>query len=727
MTTDVTTPKSQAVPLAAAAGAGLLIGFVSIFFSISFSVLIFSGPLEPFVYQGIALGLFGGTVFSVTAAIAGNRTGMWWGSQTVTVVLLSVAIAQLPAMGLTGERLFATAVMLIAVSTLFGGLCLYVVGRARLGVLAKFIPYPVIGGFLAASGLLLIERAFEIALGPGLTIGQIANPESWGRWLPVFCVGATLSLMPGSRLVRLLLPLAIVVYLVIFYAYLALNGLSLADAAAAGLVLEAVGASDTVSAIPALSPSIVTDADYGAIARLAPILVAIAFLAVVGTMLNVSANDIAFNLHSDLDLELRHAGAANAVSSLGGGFIGFPSVSISVLSKALVSHAPPLVGLTAAGLYLLVLLFGLEWMGHLPVGALVLVLFYLGFQISYRWLIRGFSELPRDDFAIVLLIVVVALLFGFPASIALGFIAASLLFTLAYSRVALVRSQMTAAVRTSSMERSAAEAEYLATRGAETVILEMQGFMFFGSVGQLLDAADDALQSAGEDIRHLILDFRRVHGMDLSSAMSFVKLENATRRRGTELILTGLNPDVRDRIDRSGACEDVRMVDTLDAALVTIEEAALADRAAGAEAGARSAIAEIIDELEAKGVPLAGPAEALAAGATVLEQGAPSDGLVLLLEGRLAAVIAQPEADVLKVATLTPGAIVGEIGYYTGTPRSARVVAETACVIRRIQDDAIAAATKAAPVEMSAFHARLARLMAKRLGRTTSLAVALDR
>ena len=63
----------------------------------------------------------------------------------------------------------------ISVSTLFTGFLLFGLGALKLGQWLRFIPYPVIAGFLAASGWLLITGGVEVVTQSNLTLA----PASW--------------------------------------------------------------------------------------------------------------------------------------------------------------------------------------------------------------------------------------------------------------------------------------------------------------------------------------------------------------------------------------------------------------------------------------------------------------------------------------------------------------------------------------------------------------------
>ncbi len=79
-----------------------------------------------------------------------------------------------------GDSLMATIAVLVALTTAFSGFLAWSFGMLRLGFLARFIPYPVIGGFLAATGFLLLMGAISLGLGTRVTVGichRCSHPE----------------------------------------------------------------------------------------------------------------------------------------------------------------------------------------------------------------------------------------------------------------------------------------------------------------------------------------------------------------------------------------------------------------------------------------------------------------------------------------------------------------------------------------------------------------------
>jgi SulP family sulfate permease len=73
--------------------------------------------------------------------------------------------------GLASQQ-FATVTLLIVSTTLFTGLLLLGLGYFKLGRIVRFLPYPIIGGFLAGSGWLLVQGG----------IGIMANTDPGFKW-----------------------------------------------------------------------------------------------------------------------------------------------------------------------------------------------------------------------------------------------------------------------------------------------------------------------------------------------------------------------------------------------------------------------------------------------------------------------------------------------------------------------------------------------------------------
>ena len=126
---------------------------------ISVAGMIFSGDaLAGFLRQGIGLCLFGGVALGIAGAFGTSFRGTICHPQDVTGVILALSAAAIAGRLAGGRPRHALRDRRGPDRPRLGrrpALAFIAAGAFRLGVLARFIPYPVMGGFLAAAGYLM--------------------------------------------------------------------------------------------------------------------------------------------------------------------------------------------------------------------------------------------------------------------------------------------------------------------------------------------------------------------------------------------------------------------------------------------------------------------------------------------------------------------------------------------------------------------------------------------
>jgi SulP family sulfate permease len=214
--------------------------------------------------------------------------------------------------------------------------------------------------------------------------------------------------------------------------------------------------------------------------------------------------------------------------------------------------------------------------------------------------------------------------------------------------------------------------------------------------------------------RFIVIDLQRVTGVDASAAAAFAKAERLAAAQGAEIVLTGASEAVRARLERGGVLGTEGIVSfeaDLDVGLQRCEEALL-EGAAGEDDGVTAS----------DGMPPGlGPyldRVTVAERTVLLHQGEPPGDIYVLAEGRLAVETTSPEGDRVRLRTLRPGVVVGEIALYAGVPRTADVVADTPCVVLRCSSEQIARMEAEDPEVAAGLHRWLAGTLADRLGDT---------
>src|SRR5262245_59336495 len=140
----------------------------------------------------------------------------------------------------------------IVVSTASFGLVLLLLGILKWGKYTQLIPYPVVGGFLAGVGLLMLSATINSLSGVALSIGTLPQFLSWDvtlHWLPSL-IAATL-LYWGMNRIRsvLVLPVGLVCVLILFYAVAAARSLSVESLRESGFVFASIPAGGVFEAL----------------------------------------------------------------------------------------------------------------------------------------------------------------------------------------------------------------------------------------------------------------------------------------------------------------------------------------------------------------------------------------------------------------------------------------------------------------------------------------------
>jgi sulfate permease, SulP family len=213
--------------------AGLVIGFIEVIFSVSIASLIFSGPLKPYLPRGIAVVLVTSTLCMLISAVFARVDEVISGLQENPAVLLTLAAASLGGVLAGGSDLLPTVLMLILVTTLLTGLFMLLLGVFRLGGLMRYIPYPVIGGFMAGTGWLLAQGSIGIMADYPLeldTLGRLMQPDQLLLWIPGVVFGLVLFFGIHGINHYTAMPGLMIGGLIVFFVLLLIGGMSIDQA-----------------------------------------------------------------------------------------------------------------------------------------------------------------------------------------------------------------------------------------------------------------------------------------------------------------------------------------------------------------------------------------------------------------------------------------------------------------------------------------------------------------
>ncbi len=524
--------------------AGLVAGVLTVTFMFSYSAVIFTGELSGYVPRATGQLLFGGVVIALVIGLFSELRGVVALPQDNPTAIIAVMIAtlsQLPGQTLSSDMLFAQATVIMVLSTALAGLIFYLVGRWRLAAFVQLIPYPVIAGFLAATGWLLFKGSFSVMADQTFdftrlaALGDVAHLSVPGALFAIVTLFVSLKysnvfIMPGL----------IVGAVALFHIVLLLSGTSTQEAIEQGWLLEPFGEGALWQPVP-LETYLAADwtlfvAEFTGLATILAI-------ALISVLLNLTALESAFSRDIDVHREMRVAGLANILAAPGGSLVGYHYVSLSTLGRRMRGDSR-LVGVVVAIFCLLTMTIGAGALSVFPRFVLGGLVMFIGLGFLYEWVIKSWSRLDRSDLAIIFAILLVVELVGFLEGVAVGVAAAAALFVISYSKVNVVRMSLTGRDIFSNVDRPEEQRSALVSEGEKILYLKLHGYIFFATSIKLYEEVERALSGRGGAPEFIILDFQQVSGLDTSAIHGLVKIKKKALEIGTQLALAHVSEEI---------------------------------------------------------------------------------------------------------------------------------------------------------------------------------------
>jgi len=556
---------------------GLAAMLVALPSAIAFGVTIFSPLGGSFAAQGALAGILGTiAVGLVAAAFGGTKRLISAPCAPAAAVLAAVAI-DLTQKGIAPD----SALVLLTLIGLMCGALQLGFGAVGLGRLIKYMPYPVVSGYLSGVGLIIIISQIPKFLGvPNGTAfwAGLVSPSAW-QWQGVVVGAVTVIVMLAAPKFTKAVPAAILGLAVGILAYfgLSLADRTLLDLAANPLVVGPFGGSDAgfLDGIAARWNGIsgVKPADIAGV--LMPALT-LAVLLSIDTLKTCVVLDALTRSRHDSNRELVGQGLGNLASTFiggvqGAGQMGATLVNISSGGQTRVS------GLVEGALAVAALLVLGELIAWVPIAALAGILIVIGVRMFDRaslQLLKSRSTIL--DFMVIVVVVVVAVTISLIAASGVGIALAIFLFIREQIGGSIVRRRSYGDRTFSKQVRLQEEMAILEKRGDQTVILELQGSLFFGTTDQLYTALEPELKTR----RYIILDMRRVQTVDVTAVHMIEQIESMLAERNGVLIFSHLprtlpsGKDMEQYFDQVGlmrSASHARVFDEVDDALEWVE------------------------------------------------------------------------------------------------------------------------------------------------------------
>jgi sulfate permease, SulP family len=665
---------------------------LNITFGLSYALLIFAGPLAPYLSYGVAATFISSTVLATIIAVGSSlpfAVGGPEGSTAAMTGLLASSLVERMAMTDPTAPLLAPVLITLGVSTVATGLVLCGFGMTRMGRAIRYVPYPVVGGFLGATGCLIIFGAIRVITGLRFqfaTLDRFANPLTLYELAAAGAMAVALYLTWHRSRSSFGLPVILIGGIIAAHVAFWLAGISLAEAQASGWTFEPP---PRISFMLPWTAQEFSRYPWYALPDLAGNLVAVIFVTASCTLFNTAGIEVASHREANLERELNVTGIANILSGALGGYTGCISVSRSVLNLSS-GGTDRLSGLTVAAISVLMLAVAPMLLGYMPKFVLGGLLIYLGADQLYRWIIQSRRRLSSVEYLSLLAIIVIIVQWGFIAGILIGVVIGCATFALSASRIDSIKYSFDGSEYRSSLDRSRDDLAVLATHGGKIRGLNLQSYLFFGSANRLYQHVKALLQQRPE-CRFLIFDFKLVTGIDSSAAYSFAQIKRTAHDRGVHLVLVHL-PPAAEKVLRSSEfiSDEVRIVAELDHALEWCEHEIITQHQEREqeEASLRDWFIQIFaTEHDADELIRRCQRIEVNAGEIIVRAGDAADSMHFILDGRVGVKIDTGDGRTTRVRSLGRYTTIGEMGLVSHATRSATIEAEETSILYVLSAD----------------------------------------
>ena len=690
---------------------GISAAVIALPLALAFGVSAFASIGTPeALAQGAAAGMYGAIFTGIFAALFGGTPSQITGPTGPMTVVITEFIATLmkhPAILEQPDPLSAV-LTLTAVIVFLGGLVQILMGLLRCGTLIKFIPYPVIAGFM--NGIAVIIFLGQVA--PILGIKGFFNAEgsfspvqlnNMVGSLPILGIGAAtiLAIMISGKITRKV-PASLVGLILGTCLYLLLGKTLVPEFLRFESNPFIIGAIPTGFPIPFGFLSISFGDIFAIIlqyptAFLAPA-VTLGILGSIDALLTSLVADVSTKTKHHSNRELFGQGIGNTVSAI---FGGMPGAGATVRTVVNIQNGgrTRLSGILHGVVLLFILVALGSVAGWIPMCVLAAILMVTAVSMLDTYslsLVR--KKTAFKDLLVVGVVTIITVVLDLMIAVGIGLLISAFLFLREIIGAKVYRKKYRCEQIHSKRIRTEEETAVLNEHGCKILVYELSGNLFFGTADKLSDDVQKELN--GTQI--VIFDLKQVDTIDITGAELIKRICDDVKSNGEIFMLSSLFSGSGSReklmlyLKDLGVMESVGQANIfpdVDRALEAAENRMIEKHdpeATGPHCQWDFSDFAILSHLETEQkarVKQIMEKRDYRAGETIFEEGDPGNALFLIACGYVSILGASgPKKDV-RFTSLGPGLYFGEMALLERSIRSARAVADVDCELYILQMD----------------------------------------
>ena len=515
--------------------AGLIVGIIALPLAIAFGIASGVTPQQGLItaiVAGFLISFFGGSNFLI-----GGPTGAF-------IVIVAGIVGQYGMQGLI-------------IATIMAGVFLVAMGVCKMGVIFKYIPYPIVVGFTSGIALTIFSTQMKDFFGLPLDLQVPAGfiPQ-WGcyfqnigniNWIEFAMSMICLVICFSWSKVTKKVPGSLIALIIGTVASVLLSKF-------AGIELATIGSKfpELADGLPMPKP-VAPQFDFETIKGLVSPAFTIAILCAIESLLAAMVADGATGKQHHANTELIGQGIANIVTPL---FGGIPATGALARTMASINNGgkSPVTGLVHAVVLLLIYLFLMPYAVYIPLSCLAAILVQVAYNMSewktFKYLLRG----DKSDVAVLLITFFLTVIVDLTVAIEVGVLLAIVLFVrrvMQTSQINVLQDQSIAA--TEDSEKAAMENTDRLNIPDGVEVYEIDGPFFFGLASKI----DEFDRFRGEKLKVRVIRMRRVPFMDSTGLNNLRNLYQRSKKEGIQMVLSGVTEKVHATLRKSGFANEI--------------------------------------------------------------------------------------------------------------------------------------------------------------------------
>ncbi|KLO11977.1 sulfate anion transporter [Schizopora paradoxa] len=449
-------------------------------------------------------------------------------------------------------EIISTTIAAFALSSILTGLSFFLLGYLRLGVVIGFFPRHILVGCIGGVGVFLIQTGLAVCARMddddfSYTFEALklftTNSHILLLWVPAFGLAVLLRLITSRFHHQLVFPLYFLAIPAVFYIVVASAKLDITSLRHSGWIFDMSASSEAWYKF--YSYYSFSQTSWKALWATMPTQFALLFFNILHPPLNVPALAVSLDKDVDTNKELVAHGYSNLLAGLLGSVPNY-LVYVNTLLFYRVGGTTRISGILLAAATMVLLVVGTSPIGFIPVMLVGALIFVLGIDLVKEALWDTRQRVSWSEYLTIISIMVCMTLWDFVIGVLFGIVVCCFFFVIQNSRRRSVRAMFTGESAMSAVRRPTAHRDYIHKVAKQTIIMRLQGFLFFGTIAQVEDAIRSLLSPSSwqrNPIRFLLVDFSLVAGVDMSAAEAFVRVQRLLAARGITMVLCGFSAE----------------------------------------------------------------------------------------------------------------------------------------------------------------------------------------